>query len=67
MSPRGWAIISLVVLVVALVVVAAMRVPWSAPPAPRADQLDALRSLPADAVARGREFRAALVPWQASA
>jgi Zn-dependent protease with chaperone function len=60
MSPRGWAIISLVVLVAALVVVAAFRVPWSAPPAPRADQLDALRSLPADAVARGREFRAAL-------
>src|SRR5690606_2477998 len=37
-----------------------VRVPWSTPPAPRADQLDALRSLPAEAVARGKEFHAAV-------
>jgi STE24 endopeptidase len=43
-------------------VVAVWRVPWVAPPAPRADQLAALGSLPTDAVARGREFHAALRP-----
>ena len=32
------------------------------PPAPRADQLAALRDLPADQVARGRAFHAALRP-----
>jgi STE24 endopeptidase len=48
--------------VVALVIVAAVRVPWSAPPAPRSDQLAALRDLPADAVARGRAFHSALRP-----
>jgi STE24 endopeptidase len=46
----------------ALLVVALTRVPWSAPPAPRADQLAALRDMPAEAVARGREFHAALRP-----
>lgn len=60
MGPRGWAIVSLVVLVVAVGVVAAVRVPWSTPPAPRADQLDALNSLPSAAVARGKEFAAAV-------
>jgi STE24 endopeptidase len=49
-------------LLVALAVVLATRVPWQAPPAPRADQLAALRELPADAVARGRAFHAALRP-----
>ena len=62
MSPRGWAIVALGGLVVALVVVAAIRVPWSAPPAPRSDQLAALRDLPADAVAKGRAFHTALRP-----
>jgi Zn-dependent protease with chaperone function len=62
MGPRGWAAVTFGALVVALVVVAAVRVPWSAPPAPRADQLAALRDLPADAVARGRAFHAALRP-----
>ncbi len=60
MSPKGWALTTLAVLVVALVVVAAIRVPWTTPPAPRADQLDALRGLPAEAVARGKEFHAAV-------
>ena len=62
MGSRGWAAVTLGALVVALIVVAAVRVPWSAPPAPRADQLAALRDLPADAVTRGRAFHAALRP-----
>jgi STE24 endopeptidase len=45
-----------------VIVVAVVRVPWAAPPAPRADQLAALRDLPAEAVARGRAFHAALRP-----
>jgi len=59
MGPRGWAVATLVVLVVVVGVVAAVRVPWSMPPAPRADQLAALNSLPAATVARGKEFAAA--------
>ncbi|WP_327009086.1 M48 family metallopeptidase [Dactylosporangium sp. NBC_01737] len=62
MTPRAWAAITLAVLLVAVVVVAVLRVPWSAPPAPRTDQLAALDTLPADAVARGRAFHAALRP-----
>jgi STE24 endopeptidase len=62
MSPRAWAATSLALLVLAVVVLAAVRVPWSAPPAPRADQLAALHDMPADAVARGRAFHAALRP-----
>jgi STE24 endopeptidase len=62
MGPRGWALVTLGALVVAVVVVAAVRVPWAAPPAPRADQLAALRDLPAEAVARGRAFHSALRP-----
>jgi STE24 endopeptidase len=61
-TPRAWAAITLAALLVAAVVVAALRVPWSAPPAPRADQLAALDTLPADAVAKGRAFHAALRP-----
>ncbi|HEY7225854.1 MAG TPA: M48 family metallopeptidase [Micromonosporaceae bacterium] len=60
MGPRGWAVASLVALVVVVGVVAALRVPWSMPPAPRSDQLEALHSLPTDAVARGRQFSAAV-------
>ncbi|GGM66555.1 M48 family metallopeptidase [Dactylosporangium sucinum] len=62
MTSRQWAAASLVVLVVAAAAVALLRVPLTAPPAPRADQLDALATLPADAVAKGREFRGALRP-----
>ncbi|WBB67204.1 M48 family metallopeptidase [Micromonospora sp. WMMD812] len=62
MTPRGWALVTLAGLAVALVVTAALLIPWHRPPAPRADQLAALRDLPADQVARGREFRAALRP-----
>ncbi|MFG1952525.1 M48 family metallopeptidase [Micromonospora sp. NPDC048830] len=69
MTPRGWAVITLVGLAVALVVAAAVLVPWHRPPAPRADQLAALRDLPVEQVARGRAFRAALRPggWAALA
>ena len=62
MTVRGWAVLTLAALVVAAAVVTLLRVPWSSPPAPRADQLDALHSLPADAVARGREFAGAVRP-----
>ncbi|SCG47764.1 M48 family metallopeptidase [Micromonospora coxensis] len=62
MTPRGWAVLTLAALVTALLVAGALLVPWSRPPAPRADQLAALRDLPAEQVARGREFRAALRP-----
>ncbi|GAA2187141.1 M48 family metallopeptidase [Micromonospora lupini] len=62
MTPRGWALLTLAGLTVALLVTAALFIPWHRPPAPRADQLAALRDLPAEQVARGREFRAALRP-----
>ncbi|SCF00055.1 STE24 endopeptidase [Micromonospora coriariae] len=62
MTPRGWALLTLAGLTVALLVTAALLIPWHRPPAPRADQLAALRDLPAEQVARGREFRAALRP-----
>jgi len=62
MSSRQWAAVTLVVLVAGAAVVAVLRVPWAAPPAPRADQLAALDTLPADAVAKGRAFHDALRP-----
>lgn len=62
MTSRAWAALVLAVLLVALGVVTALRTPWSTPPAPRADQLTALHQLPADAVARGRAYHAALRP-----
>ncbi|MGW9194841.1 M48 family metallopeptidase [Micromonospora chersina] len=69
MTPRGWAVLTLAGLAVALLVAAALLVPWSRPPAPRADQLAALRALPVDQVARGRAFHGALRPagWSALA
>ncbi|MEU7902315.1 M48 family metallopeptidase [Actinoplanes sp. NPDC049118] len=62
MTPRQWAACTLGVLVVALIVYAAVVVPWHRPPAPRADQLDALGQLPGDQVRRARAFRADLRP-----
>jgi STE24 endopeptidase len=62
MTPRGWAVLVLVALGLALVAAAALMVPWHRPPAPRADQLAALAELPADKVSRGRAFRSALRP-----
>jgi STE24 endopeptidase len=62
MTSRAWAIGTLVVLLVVLAVFAAVSIPWHRPPAPRPDQLAALGSLPADKVARARQFHAALRP-----
>jgi STE24 endopeptidase len=62
MTPRWWAGAAFVLLLAALVLVTVLRVPWASPPAPRPDQLAALRELPADSVARGRAFHAALRP-----
>ena len=62
MNPRWWAAFALAGLLVALAVVAAVWLPWQAPPAPRADQIAALDSLPADAVARGRVLHSELRP-----
>ncbi|WP_431727536.1 M48 family metallopeptidase [Verrucosispora sp. TAA-831] len=67
MSPRGWAVLTLALLGLAVVLAALVLVPWQRPPAPRADQLAALRDLPTEQVERAREFRAALRPggWAA--
>ncbi|MDT0529407.1 M48 family metallopeptidase [Micromonospora sp. DSM 115977] len=62
MTPRGWALLTLAGLTLALLVAAALLIPWHRPPAPRADQLAALGDLPAEQVARSREFRSALRP-----
>ncbi|MFG2055748.1 M48 family metallopeptidase [Micromonospora sp. NPDC048930] len=69
MSPRGWALLTLAGLAIALVVAGALLIPWHRPPAPRADQVAALRSLPVEQVARGRAFHGALRPaaWSALA
>jgi STE24 endopeptidase len=66
-SPRGWAVLTLVVLGLTVVLAALVLIPWQRPPAPRADQLAALRDLPTEQVERAREFRAALRPggWAA--
>ncbi|AEV82559.1 peptidase [Actinoplanes sp. SE50] len=62
MTPRMWALVSFGVLLVALVLVAALTVPWHRAPAPRADQVAALGRFPAEQVARARQFRAELRP-----
>jgi STE24 endopeptidase len=62
MTTRGWAACVLVVLIAALAIVAAVTIPWHRPPAPRADQVAALRSLPSEQVARARAFHAELRP-----
>jgi STE24 endopeptidase len=62
MSSRWFAVAALVALGIAILAVVVLRVPWDLPPAARADQLAALRELPADAVARGRQFHATLRP-----
>jgi len=62
MTARVWAAVVLGGLVIAVLVVAAVLVPWHRPPAPRADQLAALRDLPDEQVARGRAFHSALRP-----
>jgi STE24 endopeptidase len=62
MTPRLWAAGALVVLVAALVVLAAVLIPWQRPPAPRADQVAALGQLPRDQVERAQAFHAELRP-----
>jgi len=62
MTPRSWAVVAFLALLAAIAVVAVLLVPWHRPPAPRADQLAALRDLPTEQVERGRAFRAALRP-----
>lgn len=62
MSPRAWALLALGGLLIGLLVVAAVVVPWSRPPAPRADQLAALAGFPPDQLTHARGFRAALRP-----
>ena len=62
MTPRGWALVVLGLLVVAAAAVAAAGIPASRPPAPRADQVAALAGLPADKVERARAFRSELRP-----
>jgi STE24 endopeptidase len=52
----------LAVLVVALVIFAATTIPWHRAPAPRADQMASLASLPKDQVARARAFHSELRP-----
>ena len=53
---------ALAALVVALIVIAAVVLPWQRPPAPRADQLAALDQLPREQVDRARAFHAQLRP-----
>lgn len=57
---RGWAVLVLAGLIVAMVVLAVLTIPWTRPPAPRADQLAALAELPPEQVEAGRSLRAAL-------
>jgi STE24 endopeptidase len=62
MTPRLWAIVVLVALLVVAGLVAALTLPWGRPPAPRPDQLAALAELPAEQVTKARAFRAELRP-----
>jgi STE24 endopeptidase len=56
------ALLVLIALAGAAALVAWTRMPWRRPPAPASDQQAALASLPVEAVARGKAFRAALRP-----
>lgn len=60
MGSRGWALLTFVVLVIALAVAAAVLVPWHRPPAPRADQLAALGELPPERVAQAKALKGEL-------
>jgi STE24 endopeptidase len=62
MTPRLWALVTFGVLLVALVLFAALTVPWHRAPAPRADQVAALGQFPGEQVARARQFRSELRP-----
>jgi STE24 endopeptidase len=62
MTPRTWAVVTFIGLAVAVLLVALLLVPWHRPPAPRAEQVAALREFPAAEVDRGRALRADLRP-----
>ncbi len=62
MTPRAWALVTLVALGLTLAVAAALLVPWRVPRPTPAERASALRDLPADMVARGRALHAALRP-----
>ncbi len=62
MTPRSWAAVTLVALLLLAALVAVLRLPRRRPPAPRADQQAALAALPADVVTRARAFHRALRP-----
>ncbi|WP_033341218.1 M48 family metallopeptidase [Catenuloplanes japonicus] len=62
MTPRWWAVLTLGGLAVALLAVALLTIPWQRAPAPRADQVAALGTLPGEQVAHAREFRSTLRP-----
>jgi STE24 endopeptidase len=63
MTPRTWAVVALIGLSVALLGLVAYTVPWAHPATPtRAAQLAAVADLPADKVALGKRFAAALRP-----
>ncbi len=62
MSPKSVAVGVLTVLIIALAILTVTLIPWRESPAPRADQLIALHSLPQAQVERGKDFTAALRP-----
>ncbi len=62
MTSRGWAACALGLVLIVLAGIVAATIPWHRPPAPRPDQLAALRQLPADQVTRARAFHSALRP-----
>ncbi|MGH3739324.1 MAG: M48 family metallopeptidase [Micromonosporaceae bacterium] len=63
MTPRGWAVIALLGLGATALALVWFTVPWGSPATPsRAAQLAAVADLPAEQVARGKAFHAALRP-----
>ena len=62
MTPKGWALVALVALAIALAVAAITLVPWRVPRPSRAARAAALADVPADVVTRGRALHAALRP-----
>ncbi|MQA26533.1 MAG: M48 family metalloprotease [Micromonosporaceae bacterium] len=62
MTPRGAAILALVGLAAVMAGLVVFAVPWSVAAPSRAAQLAAVADLPADQVAKGKEFHSALRP-----
>lgn len=63
-TPRAWAAVTFAGLLICLCVAVVLLTPWHRAPAPRADQLAALASLPADRVAKAKALHAEL-RWSA--